>query len=182
MLALYFAVVLYNETWLPMLNVNLSYKPLSSCRILFWSGGYPRQFSHLKNLRALVVPSGCWHKGIILQGMQLNCRFSCWRPVIPERKGGVTGASIHEPRQRNSTYVQIVRRFIYATRRPEHPHLTIHRNQSRPQGPDSRPYFSWHMRHLQGVQWRLLGCHWCTRRLRNLTYCIGNGTFIRDFY
>ena len=53
-----FTVVLYIETWWQMLNVHLSYKPPISCRILFHSGGCPRQFSHLKTFRALVVPSG----------------------------------------------------------------------------------------------------------------------------
>ena len=44
----------------------------------------------------------------------------------------VTGASVHVPRQRNSTYVQTVIRSIYETRRPEHPHLPIHRYKWRP--------------------------------------------------
>ena len=38
---------------------------------------------------------------------------------------GVTGASVHAPRQRNSTYVQTFRWSIYETRRPEHPHSPI---------------------------------------------------------
>ena len=42
----------------PMLNLHLSYKPPSSWRILFWSGGYPRQFIYLKPFRALVVSGG----------------------------------------------------------------------------------------------------------------------------
>ena len=47
----------------------------------------------------------------------------------------VTGASVHAPRQRNSTYVQTVRWYIYKTRRPEHTPLPIHWYKKRPQGP-----------------------------------------------
>ena len=99
-----------------MLNVKLSYKHTSSWRILFWSGGYPRQFSPLKKFGALVVPGGGFRKGIILQeiltpmGVLTNVQ-SCLR-----KKGDVTGASVHATRQRNSTYIQTVRRSIYDTR------------------------------------------------------------------
>ena len=51
-----------------MFNVNLSYKPPNSWRILFRYGLRPRKFSRLKNFRALVVPDGGCGKGIILQG------------------------------------------------------------------------------------------------------------------
>ena len=81
-----FAVIVYNETWWSMLNIHLSYNPTTSWRILFHSGGCPRQFSRLKKFRALVVPGGGWHKGIILQWRQLKCRFSCGRQVMPEKK------------------------------------------------------------------------------------------------
>ena len=47
----------------------------------------------------------------------------------------VIGASVRAPRQINSMYVQTVRRYIYNTRRPEHPHLPIRRYERRPQGP-----------------------------------------------
>ena len=53
-----FTVVVYNETWWPLLNVHLNYKPTNYWRILFWSGGRPMQFSCLKKFRALVVPGG----------------------------------------------------------------------------------------------------------------------------
>ena len=46
----------------------------------------------------------------------------------------VTGASVHAPRQKNSTYVHAVRRYIYKNRWPEHPHLPIRRYEWRPQG------------------------------------------------
>ena len=69
-----------------MLNVNLSYNPTSSWRILFRYGGYPRQFSRLKKFRALVVPGGGCRKGIILQGGQIERRFSCGSPVMPDKK------------------------------------------------------------------------------------------------
>ena len=83
-----FAVVMYVETWWPMLNFNLSYKPPSSWRILFWSGIHTRKFSCLKNFRVLVVPGGGCHKGIIIQGRQLKRRFSCGMPVRPDKKRG----------------------------------------------------------------------------------------------
>ena len=47
----------------------------------------------------------------------------------------VTGASFHTPRQRNSTYVQTVRWYIYETRRPAHPHLPIRLYKECSQGP-----------------------------------------------
>ena len=58
-----FAVVVYDETRWPMLNVHLSYKPPYSWRIIFWSGGCPRQFSGLNF-------SGLWHipKGPVVRG------------------------------------------------------------------------------------------------------------------
>ena len=117
-----------------MLNVHLSYKRISSWRILFWSGGYPRQFSCLEKFRALVVPGGDCHKGIILQGIMtpmvvLTNGQSCLR-----RKGGVTGASVNALRQRNSLYEQTSRRSIYETRRPKHPHSPIRRYERRPLG------------------------------------------------
>ena len=117
-----------------MLNVHLSYKRISSWRILFWSGGYPRQFSCLEKFRALVVPGGDCHKGVILQGIMtprgvLPNGHSCLR-----RKGGVTGESDHAPIHSNSTYIQMVRRYIYKTRQPEHPHLPIRPIQTTPPG------------------------------------------------
>ena len=53
----------------------------------------------------------------------------------------VTGASVHTPRQRNSTYVHTVRRSIYETIWPEHSHLPIRQYKKRPQGPSSRPRY-----------------------------------------
>ena len=78
-----------------MLNLRLSYKPPSSCMIMFWSGGRPSQFSSLEKFRALVFPgSGC-RKGVILQGILTPTGVlpnvqSCLRI-----KGNVTGASVH---------------------------------------------------------------------------------------
>ena len=71
-----------------MLNVQLSYKPTSSWRILFRYGGRPRQFSRLKKFRSLVVTGGGCHKGVIIQGSQLKHRFSCVRPFIPDKERG----------------------------------------------------------------------------------------------
>ena len=57
------------------------------------------------------------------------------------RKGDVTDASIHAPRQSNFTYVQTVRRSIYETRQPEHPHFPLRWYKWLPQGPASRPRY-----------------------------------------
>ena len=57
----------------------------------FRSGGYPRKFSCQKNFRALVVTGGGCHKEIIIQGRQIKRRFSCGRPVIPEKKRRCNG-------------------------------------------------------------------------------------------
>ena len=62
-----FIVVVYDETGLPMLNIHLSYKPPSSCRILLLSGRISRQVSCLKKFRSLVVPGGGFHKGVIIK-------------------------------------------------------------------------------------------------------------------
>ena len=53
----------------------------------------------------------------------------------------VTVASINAPRQRNSTYVQKVRRSIFDTRQPEQPHLPILQYERRPQGPAPCPCY-----------------------------------------
>ena len=57
-----------------MLNLHLRFKPPSSCRILFRSGGHPGQFSCMKKFRYLVVPVGYFRKGIPLVIM-LNIHF-----------------------------------------------------------------------------------------------------------
>ena len=49
--------------------------------------------------------------------------------------GCVTGAFVHTPRQRNSTYVQTVRRSIYETRQPEHPRSPLLQHKWRPWWP-----------------------------------------------
>ena len=66
--------------------------------------------------RSLVVPGGGCRNEIILQGVMtpmgvLPNGQECFR-----KKGYVIGAYVHTPRQRNSTYVQTVRRSIYDTR------------------------------------------------------------------
>ena len=52
-----------------MLNEHLIYKPPSSCGIMFHYGGYPRYFSHMGKLRALVVPVRGFRKVVIIQGV-----------------------------------------------------------------------------------------------------------------
>ena len=118
-----------------MLKLHLRYNLPNYLRILFCYGVYPSHFSCMENSRTLVVPIRVRHKGIILQGIMtptgvLPNGQSCLR-----RKVDATGASIHAPRQSNSTYVKTFRRSIYKTRRPEHPHLPIRRYERRPQGP-----------------------------------------------
>ena len=81
-----FCSYVYDETWWPMFNVHLNYKPPSSWRVLYWSKGIPRQFTRLKRFRYLVVPGGGCCKGIILQGRQLKCRFSCGGTITLEKK------------------------------------------------------------------------------------------------
>ena len=126
-----------------MLNGHLSYKTPSSWRIIFQYGGIPRHFSILKKFRSLVVPGGGCRKGTIIQGMQPRLRFSVTGQSCRRIKGDVTGASVHVPRQSNSTYAQTVRWTIYKTRRPEHPHLPIRWYKRRPQGPPaSRPRYT----------------------------------------
>ena len=118
-----------------MLDVHLSYKPPSSWRILFRSAGFPTPSSCLKKFSALVVPGGGCRRGVILQGFQLKRRLSCGRRSCLRRKGGVTVVSVYAPRQRNSLYVQMVRRSIYETRRPEHPHSKIRLSTMTPRDP-----------------------------------------------
>ena len=113
----------------------LSYKPPSSWRILFRSGGRPTKFSFLKNFRALVVPGGGFRKLIILQVVQLKFSLSCDRGGLFRRKGDVSGSSVHVSRPINSPYIQIFRRSIYNTRRPGHPHLPIFLITTTPRGP-----------------------------------------------
>ena len=130
--------------WNGVTNVDLHliYKPHSYWRILFRSKVCPRQFSCLENFRALVVPVGGFFKGVILQLIMTPI----W--VLPNvhsflrRKGGVTGASAHAPRQGNSTYIQAFRRSIYNTKRPQHTHLPIFQYKRHPQGSPSRPHYS----------------------------------------
>ena len=81
------------------------------------------QFSHMKKFRALVVPSGICRKGVVIEGIQLPSGLPLIDQSFLRRKGDVRIASIHAPKQRNSTYIQTVIRSIYDTRRPEHPHL-----------------------------------------------------------
>ena len=74
------------------MNMNPSYQAPSPLRVMFWSGGFPRQFSCLKKFKSLVVPGGGCCKGIIIHGRQLKHRFSCGRPVMSEKKRGCNGS------------------------------------------------------------------------------------------
>ena len=118
-----------------MLNMHIGYNPPSSWRILFWSGGRPRKFSHLKHFRSLIDPGRVCCKGIFIQGIQLPSGL----PVIGQSflriKGYVTGESVHAPRQRNSPYGQTDRLSIYNTVQPKHPQWSIFWYELFPQGP-----------------------------------------------
>ena len=131
------AVVVYDETWWPMLNVQLSYKLPSSWSILIQYGICPRQFSLLKKFRALVFPRGGYHKEIIVQGIMVptgvlpnvqSCLIIKWY---------VMGESVHAPIQRS----------IYETRWPKHPHFPIYRYKPRSQGPALWP--CWKLKTLE---------------------------------
>ena len=101
---------------------------------MFWSGGRPGQFIHMKVFRALMVPGGGFCEGIILQGIHIPSGL----PVIGQSflriKGYVTGACVHVTIQRNSTYIQTFRRSIYDTRQSKYPHLPIRRYELFPPG------------------------------------------------
>ena len=122
-----------------MFNVHLSYKTPSYWSILFCYGGLPRKFSCLKKFRSLIYPVRVCFKGVIIQGRYLPSGF----PVIGQswlrRKRAVTGKSVHKSRNSNSMYGHLDRRSIYETRRLEHPHLPIFRDERRPQVPVSQP-------------------------------------------
>ena len=123
------------------MNIYLSYNPPSSWRILFWSAGYPRQFSCLKIFRTLVVPGGGFRKGIILQGILKHAGVLPNGESFLRRKGDVTGAYVHEPRHSNSAHVQTIRGSIYETRWLEYPHSPIQKYQQLPQGTASQPSY-----------------------------------------
>ena len=120
-----------------MLNVNLSYKPPSSWRILSRPGGCPRQFSCQKLFRSLTDPGGAYRKGVILQGRRLFSGLpvlfkSCLIIIVY-----IMVADVYAPRQRNSPFGQTSRQYIYRTILPEQPHSTIHQWEQFPQVPVS---------------------------------------------
>ena len=88
-----------------MFNVNLSYKPLSFLRILFWYGWRPRQFSCLKFSRDLTGTEGVCCKGIILQGGQITSGLSVIGQSCLIIKGGAYVSYVHAPRQKSSLYI-----------------------------------------------------------------------------
>ena len=92
-----------------------------------------------------MVPSRGRHKGIILQGILTPTGVLPNEQSFLGRQGGVTGSSIHATRQRNSTYIYMVRRYIYNTRRQEHPHFPIRWYERRPQRHVSQPRYTGHL-------------------------------------
>ena len=127
-----------------MLNAHLRYKPLSSWRILFWYGGRPWQFSRLKIFNSVVVPGRECCKGVIIQCVMVPTGVLPNGQSYLRIKGDVSGSSVHAPMQRNINYGQTVRRSIYKTRGPEHPHLTICWYRLLPQGPALRTRYRGH--------------------------------------
>ena len=120
-----------------MLNLHLSYKPLSSWRILFRSGVCPRLVSCIKIYSALVVLNRGFRKGITLQGIMTPMGVLPNGQLCLKIKGGVMGSYVYSPRHRNIIYVKMVRRSIYKTIRPKHPQPPIHRYKQHSQGPAS---------------------------------------------
>ena len=130
----------YNETMWSMLNVNLSYKPPSSWRILFHYGGRSSHFSCLITFKSLVISVGGFRTDIILQVIltpkQVLPNGQLWLKI----KGGVMGYFVHAPIYMNIPYWQTVIRSIYKIRRPEQPHSPIFRYERYPQGPAPWPH------------------------------------------
>ena len=93
--------------------MDLSYKHTSSWSIIFLYEGCPRQSSRIKNFGSLVVPSGGFRKGVIIQERHVPSGLPVIGHSLLRIKFGVTGESIHVPRQNNSPYVQTVIRYIY---------------------------------------------------------------------
>ena len=87
------------------MNVNLSYKPPSSWRIIFLSGGYSSQFSCLKQFSALMVPSGGCNMEIIIQVIMTPMGVLPNGQSFLRIKLDLTVLSVHAPRQRNITYI-----------------------------------------------------------------------------
>ena len=75
-----------------MVNVHLSYKRPSSCRILFRSEERPSQFSCLKRFRSLKDPVEVCCKGINIHGRQLPSDFTCNRTAMIENNRGCNGS------------------------------------------------------------------------------------------
>ena len=144
----------YNETWWPIFKVRLSYKLPSSWRELLQSGERPRQFSCLTIFRSLVVPDRGFCKGIILQLIMTPTGVLPNGQSFLKRNVDVTGASVHAPKQRNSKYVNISKRYIYDTIRPKHPYFPINRYNQRPLGTTPWPHYKtcnhniWHVTQL----------------------------------
>ena len=59
-----FTVSVYIETWWPMFNVHLSYKPLGG---YCFNLGTPQAVQSSEKIRALVVPGGGCSKGIVFK-------------------------------------------------------------------------------------------------------------------
>ena len=126
-----------------MLNMHLRYNTPSSWRILFQYKGRPRKFSGIKTFRYLVVPVRGYHKVILIQGIQINCRFSCGRRSRLKRKRYLIISSFHVPIQRNSSYGQTIIQSINKNRQPKHLHYkTLLSTNYYPREPLHRPVTS----------------------------------------
>ena len=136
------------------MNLHLSYMNPISYRILFWYGWRSRQFSCLEKFFSMVVPGGGCRKGIIRQGILTPTGVLPNGQWLLRIKGDVTGAYLQAPRERNVTYVQIIRRYIYKTSRPRHPCFPIRRYKWHPQWPASCPHYNLHNSTIMKLTWR----------------------------
>ena len=95
-----------------MLKAHLSYNPPISWWILFRYGVRSRQVIHLKKFRAMVVSGGGFCEGKTIQVIMTTTVVLPNVQSYLRRKGDATGASVHAPRHRNSTYVQMFRQYL----------------------------------------------------------------------
>ena len=102
----------------------LSYKPPSSWRILFRSGGSSRQLSCLK----IQETGGPWRGLSYRDNYSMEAaslRFTRKSSVIIDKKGDVTVASIHATIQINSPYRQT---FYDLSTRPDNLNILTHQS------------------------------------------------------
>ena len=78
----------------------------------------------------------------VLTELPISSPRNLYHPLSALDSRVVMVASVHAPRQRNSTYVQTIRRSIYWTRQLEHPHWPIRQYLRLPQRPPPRTCYT----------------------------------------